>query len=154
MGDSPIGQPLPRCATPLTYETVEGWGSSFCFRLPSGVKAKPQGDGDHNGGRSYVIAGRGRRQGVFHGSGLNWTYGYPSEIDIWNSVQYEEVVYLSRNVPVTEDLLMVRDARGVTIDGKRWRQLGTLNESAGYLGVSEKVASRFDEILDGVCIAR
>jgi len=112
--------------------------------VPGVTATRPGQDVDY-GSRGYVIATSNGRVGIGHGSGPLWSFGLPSDDDVWRSVEYRETVFGT-------DPLITIDARGRTADGKFWRNLGKFGESASYRDVNEADARLLDRVLDGVCI--
>ena len=84
-------------------------------------------------------------KGIRHGSGPNWSFGTPSDTDVWASVTYEETTF-----DFTSQTII--DARGQFSNGKRWRYLGTFGESASYADVDGPTAKILDQFLDGACL--
>ncbi len=80
-----------------------------------------------------------------HGSGPLWSFGTPSDRDVWGSAKYEEVTYDVGG-------LTVIDARGQLPNGNRWRYLGKFGESASYSGIDGATAKILDQFLDGACL--
>jgi hypothetical protein len=80
-----------------------------------------------------------------HGSGPLWSFGTPSDLDVWRSVSYEEATFDSGR-------LTIIDARGQFPNGDRWRHLGMFGESASYSDVDEVTAKILDQFLDGACL--
>ena len=74
-----------------------------------------------------------------------WTFGIPSDRDVWQSVKYVETAYQVGRTTVL-------DARGQLPNGDRWRDLGKFGESASYSDVDESTARILDKFLDGACI--
>jgi hypothetical protein len=80
-----------------------------------------------------------------HGSGPMWSFGLPSEPDVWRSIEYEEIVYDNSGVRII-------DARGQFSNGNRWRNLGMFGESASYTDMDEATAKILDRFMDGACL--
>jgi hypothetical protein len=116
----------------------------FCFPQIEGIKATPVGlDVDYLV-RSFFIDRPGSGPGIFHGHGPMWGDGRPIN-KVWNSIEYDESVFDSPYPYLV-------DARGKTPDGKLWRYLGTVGESAEYSVVDPADASKLDQVLDGMCV--
>ena len=95
--------------------------------------------------RDYVVKTDLASKKITHGKGPSWSFGMPSDFDIWPTVQYEERTYQFGR-------FAIRDARGQVADGARWRYLGTFGESAFYNGVDDSTAAVLDRFLDSVCL--
>jgi hypothetical protein len=83
--------------------------------------------------------------GIRHGSGPFWSFGFPADVDVWQSSEYEEMTFTQGTVTVT-------DARGKLSNGNRWRYLGKVGESASYSEIDEATAKILDRVLDGACL--
>lgn len=136
-------QQIRACPRSEPCESFNGWGPQFCFPRVAGVTAGRQGQDIDYVTRGYVIDKS--KAGITHGSGPLWSFGLPSDSDVWQSVEYQEKVF-------GIDPLITIDARGRTANGKRWRNLGKFGESAYYRDLSEADAQLLDRVLDGVCI--
>ena len=136
---------LPTCSSKTQHEGIEGWSAWLEFPRIPGVKASKQGHDIDYGIRSYYIDTKPRRPGITHGSGPLWSLGTPPGSDMRRSIEYEEVTFEAGAMTIT-------DARGEFPDGKRWRYLGTIGESASYSGVDEVNAKILDQVLDGACL--
>src|SRR5262249_55200941 len=84
---------------------------------------------------------------MLHGAGPTWTLGIPYTGDVWESSDYSENAYLTKDSDVV-------DARGIAPGGKRWRYLGRFGESVSYYEPAPARAALFDRALNGVCAAR
>jgi hypothetical protein len=116
----------------------------FCFPQIEGIVATPvRLDVDYLA-RAFNLDRPGAGLGIWHGHGPMWGDGRPINT-AWNSIEYDESVF---NSPYP----YLVDARGKTPDGKLWRYLGTVNESAEYRGVDSADASKLDQVLDGMCV--
>jgi hypothetical protein len=131
------------CSRTEPCESINGWGAQFCFPRVPGVTAGRQGQDIDYGIRSYVI--HKSKAWITHGSGPLWSFGLPSDDDVWGANEYQERVFGTNP-------LSTIDARGRTADGKFWRNLGKFGESAFYRDVAEPDARLLDRVLDGVCI--
>jgi len=137
-------RPFPICSNTGKFEGIEGWGPSFQFPRVSGVKAnQPVTDVDYRARSYYVNTKDGAKGMIRHGSGPNWSYGTPSDLDVWRSATYNETTF---------DLGAIIDARGQFPNGKRWRYLGKFGESASYSEVDEATAKILDQFMDGACL--
>ncbi len=133
------------CSADSRCESIVGWEAEFCFPKVAGVEASRQGRDIDYGIRFYSIKSRNGRVGITHGSGPLWSLGIPVNTDVWKSVEYAEVTY-------AQDGMVILDASGRTADGKRWRYLGRLGESASYSDAREDAARILDRVLDGMCV--
>jgi hypothetical protein len=95
--------------------------------------------------RNYYVKTNRGPQGIRHGSGPMWSFGTPSDLDVWRSVKYEAVMYKVADWSII-------DARGQFGNGNRWRNLVTFGESASYSDVDEETAKTLDRFLDGACL--
>jgi hypothetical protein len=137
---------FPVCSKIGKFEGIEGWGASFQFPRVSGVKTSQQVRDIDYGARSYYVHTKDGAKGISHGSGPNWSYGMPSDLDVWRSTTYEETTFdLGRST-------IIMDARGQLPTGKRWRYLGKFGESASYSDVDEATAKMLDQVMDGACM--
>jgi hypothetical protein len=76
---------------------------------------------------------------------MMWSFGIPSALEAWQSVEYDEATYTNGNIAII-------DARGQAANGKRWRYPGKFGESADYSDVDEPTARILDRVLDGACL--
>jgi len=136
---------FPTCSNTGQYDGIDGWGAGFQFPRTSGVKASRQGRDIDYGARNYYVATKQGPKGIMHGSGPLWSFGTPSDLDVWRSVKYEEVTYDVGG-------LTIIDARGQLPNGSRWRNLGKFGESASYSDMDEATARILDRFLDGACL--
>lgn len=83
-----------------------------------------------------------------HGAGPLWSSGWPAHSDVWQSANYSETVYR------LGDHGTLIDARGISPDGKLWRQQYRFGETLGYRTPSSTAAAELDAILDSTCLAR
>jgi hypothetical protein len=95
--------------------------------------------------RNYYVETNQGRKGIAHGNGAFWSLGTPSDLDVWRSVKYEDVAYDGGGFPII-------DARGQLSNGKRWRSLGKVGESASYSDMDEATAKILDQFLDDACL--
>lgn len=145
----PVGQPLPHegCRDTSNYSSIRDRGALIWFPNTDGVRIFEGKRYAGYGSREYLPESSqpGRGEGLVHGSGEITDAGLPGRADVWNSVAYEEAVFLVEFVRYV-------DARGTTTDGKRWRHFGRVGESASYRGVDETTAKLLDQVMDGACI--
>jgi hypothetical protein len=136
---------FPTCSNTGLYDGIEGWEASFQFPRKPAVRASRQGKDIDYGSRTYYVKTKNGPKGIMHGSGRLWTFGTPSDPDVWASVKYEEVTYDAGG-------RIVIDARGQLSNGKWWRYLGMFGESASYSDMDEVTASILDRFLDDACL--
>ena len=135
---------FPTCSKTRPYIGIDGWGATLQFQQVNDVKASRQGQDLDYGARSYYIETKAGPKGIRHGSGPLWSFGMPSDQDIWRSVKYEEATYDFGGLTIT-------DARGELSNGQWWRFLGKFGESASYSDVDEATAKILDGFLDTAC---
>jgi hypothetical protein len=103
------------------------------------VKTKAASDVDYTATRLYVETKSGTA-GIISGHGPMYSFGAPSDRDVWTSLDYFEVMYDSG----------VIDARGHSADGKYWRSQTSFGAAAQYYGVDQSTAEILDCIMDRV----
>lgn len=137
-------QPLRDCVGIVAkLESVHG--GMLWFPVGEEFKHSPnQSDIDYSR-RLYWLRKGGRSKWIRHGAGHMWSFGIPSGFDIRRSVKYSETHYQTGRTYVT-------DARGEYADGKRWRFVGMIGESADYSDMEPEFADKLDRVLDGVCM--
>jgi hypothetical protein len=133
------------CSSQGSYESIKGWDARFCFPRIPGVKPSRQRRDIDYGFRSYSVRGRTGSIGIGHGSGPMWSLGIPIDAEVWESVEYEGATYMLGKFQLV-------DARGRTAQGKRWRYVGELGESASYSNADDTTARTLDRVFDGMCI--
>ncbi len=143
---------ISKCPAKRSCETVVGFRASFCFQMTEGVEPLQQANDSHYGVRSYIFSAAVGQSRIMHGSGPFWSYGTPSDLDVWRSVEYKETVYARRDPALSRAGMVIRDALGTTAAGKRWRYLGMFGESASYSKLDEEDARPLDRVLDSVCV--
>ncbi len=135
---------FPTCLENGSYDGLKEWGGAFQFLRISDVKASPERHDVDYGIRSYYVETKSGPKGIRHGSGYMWDFGMPQDSDVWRSVKYAEIGYDFRDRTII-------DARGQMANGRWWRYLGALGESASYSDVGEVDAKKLDRFLDGAC---
>jgi len=121
--------------------------TTFCLPRIKGIKINPPGRDIDYVNLFYTVKTRTGKAFLEHGYGLAWSVGKPLDENVWMSVEYAEVVYAFGD-------RIIWDARGRTADGKRWRDLDAIGESAFYSNADETCAGLLDQLLDGVCFRR
>ena len=101
------------------------------------LKTRDASDADYTATWTYVETRDGPK-GIISGHGPLYSIGAPSDTDVWNSLEYFEVVY--------EDGVL--DARGRTRNGEHWRLQTALGAAAQYYGMDRATAQVLDCILD------
>jgi hypothetical protein len=114
-------------------------GKCEVAKIP-GVQYQEMHDIDYSGIVISVPTAKGRKA-VISGHGANYSNGAPSNSDVWDSVEYSEVMAVSGVV----------DARGKLPDGKYWRTRSELGASAWYAAVDRPTALLLDRLIDGDC---
>lgn len=93
-----------------------GFGGAFYFPKIAGIKATaPKWDVDYVA-RWYSTKVRGKRYGVWHGTGGIWGGGEPFDELVWKSIQFEQATF------GTGDSIIF-DAHGVLPNGNQWHHL-------------------------------
>jgi hypothetical protein len=78
---------FPTCRATGEFDGIDGWGASFQFPKTLGITASSQTKDIDYGGRSYYVDTKQGRKGIMHGSGPLWTFGLPSDGNVWRSVK-------------------------------------------------------------------
>jgi hypothetical protein len=126
--------------------SLKGFDSEFCLPIVPGVNVSKQGNDIDYGQRWFWIRTQSGKAGIQHASGPLWGSGLPFDENVWSARDYVETSYRDS---AGFDIL---DARGKSPDGKCWRVLGRVFETAYYRDVPEKDAALLDRVLDGACI--
>lgn len=133
---------------PACRDKCEGLASAksmFCFAPVPGVEVHGQGKMGESTSRAFLVTTRDGPREILLGSGPMWSLGIPYTGDVWESTEYSEKSFAIGDSEII-------DARGVTMDGKRWRYLGRFGESASYYEVDARDAALADRFLDGACV--
>ncbi len=142
----PVASLLPSCSSTSGCESLNTSSSNFCLAKVSGVNVSPVSTDIDYVVRYFWIEMPKDDIWIMHGEGMTWSFGLPSNEDVWSSVEYEEKAYLyGEGFPVL-------DARGVHPNGGRWRFFGHMSETASYDRASVDEARVLDKVLDGVCL--
>ena len=105
-----------------------------------GIRYQPMHDIDYSGVIISVPTAKGRKV-VISGRGPSYSFGAPSNSDVWDSVDYSEVM----------DPRGVVDARGKLPNGTYWRSRSEFGASAWYVNVDKTTALLLDRLIDGDC---
>jgi hypothetical protein len=105
-------------------------------KLPQ-VKTKPLNDADYLATLYYIETKTGK-PGILSGHGPMYSWGAPSDSDVWWSLDYCEVMYENGSV----------DARGRTAERGYWRSITSFGEATGYRNVDKASAEILDCIMD------
>jgi hypothetical protein len=104
-------------------------------------KTKAANDIDYTATLYYVKTKDGSI-GILSGSGSAYSFGAPSDIDVWASVEYAELMYENGIV----------DASGRSADGTYWRRRSIFGAAAWYYTHSRNAAEILDCLMDRVPI--
>jgi hypothetical protein len=116
---------------------------TFCIPSVPGVEPPTGGyDGDYEM-QAFVLSVSPKAFAA-HGAGPAWSYGTPSDKDIWSSVEYSEIDYDYHG-------LRIIDAKGKTAEGKLWRFLGKWGETIFYRDLTPAEAQSLDPLFDQAC---
>jgi hypothetical protein len=108
---------------------------------PPKVKTKRANDVDY-GATWFYIKTKDGPKGILSGSGPSYSWGAPSNSDVWTSIEYVEVMYESGMI----------DASGHTSDGKYWRSRSKFGAAAQYYNVNRETAEQLDCVIDGLTL--
>ena len=114
---------------------------------PCAVETYESDDVDYHSTRMGMRSADGRWLAIVCGEGPSWSWGAPSDSDVWNSVEYREVMLGDAKSGLV-------DARGKTPDGKYWRHRGILGKSCFYSRADEPSFRLLDRIMEGGCESR
>ncbi len=105
------------------------------------IKTKQANDVDYTATWTYVETKSGRK-GIITGRGPSYSWGAPSDSQVWQSVEYSEVMY--------EDGMI--DARGRMPDGTYWRSRTRFGAAAQYYKVGKADAELLDCLMERCCL--
>jgi len=126
----------------ITLQRIKS--ASRCKQFPPpAVKTKQSNDVDYAATWFYIETKDGKK-GIISGSGPSYSFGAPSDSDVWTSVEYFEMM----------DETGVIDAAGHSSDGKYWRSRSIFGASAQYYGVNRETADQLDCVMDRVPLKR
>jgi hypothetical protein len=95
-------------------------------------------------GTWFVVKTREGKKGIISGSGPSYSWGAPSDRDVWSSVEYYENMYPDGII----------DARGHTSDGKYWRSKTVFGAAAQYYGMDAAAAQELDCVMDMIRVPK
>jgi hypothetical protein len=104
-------------------------------------KTREANDIDYTATWFYIETQDGPR-GIISGSGPVYSWGAPSDQQVWTSVEYTEVMYDNGVV----------DASGHSADGRYWRSRGILGAKAQYYNQTRATADQLDCIMDRIAV--
>ena len=107
--------------------------------VPPHFKTKQANDVDYTATWYYIDTKTGP-QGIISGSGPTYSWGAPSDKDVWKSADYSEFMYDSGVV----------DASGHSADGKYWRLRSIFGAAAQYYNQTRENAELLDCVMDRV----
>lgn len=121
--------------------TLQPIQSATRCRLPAApaFESTPANDIDYTA-TWYFIRTKQGRQGVISGQGANYSFGAPSDNQVWTSLDYGEIMHLSG----------VIDAWGRSADGKYWRRRTAFGAGLQYYGQDRDTAEKLDCVLEHV----
>jgi len=137
---------LKACGKSSRCVSLKGFMSAFCLPKVPGINVGEQGNDVDYGQRFFWVRTPRGEVGIQHAAGGMWGSGLPSDQDVWSARDYAEKSY------VDLDGFGIIDARGKSADGKYWRVLGHVFETASYRNVSGQDAPLLDRVLDGACV--
>ncbi len=138
---------VPSCVKESSCKAIVGFGGFFCFAEAEGIEVTEQGNDVDYGQRFFSVQTKDGVASIWHGAGSSWDWGVPSNEDVWLSIDYSERESMVAGYTVI-------DARGRTADGKFWRYIGRLGESASYRDLDRESATLLDKVLDSMCALR
>jgi len=125
-----------------------GFMSTFCLPRVSGVNVSKQNNDIDYSQRSFGFATPNGYVGIQHAAGGHWGSGRPLDEQVWSAEEYVETTYRDR------DGFLIIDARGKAHDGRHWRVLGHVFETAAYRNASRENTALLGRVLDGACVVR
>jgi hypothetical protein len=90
----------------------------------------------------FYIETKHGREGIISGKGSTYSLGAPTDMDVWTSVEYAEIMYENGIV----------DASGHSADGKYWRMRSIFGAASQYYGQSRETAEQLDCLLGALGI--
>jgi hypothetical protein len=104
---------------------------------PPEVKTQKADDVDYTATWYYVETKKGRK-GVLAGTGPFYSWGAPSDSNVWTSAEYTEEMYDNGII----------DASGHSADGKYWRSRSYFQAASQYYNVDQETAELLDCVMD------
>lgn len=126
---------VPRCRWDRNWANTR-------FELPDG-DGHAFSDIDYSG-RAYEVKTATGRHYLQHGYGPLWSFGTPGDMNLRDSISYEEIRYKDG----------VTKARGTLKDGTIWRFLGLFGETISYATNDAAAARKLDTLFAAACVAR
>ena len=108
---------------------------------PPPIKTKQANDIDYTATWYYIETERGPK-GVLSGSGPVYTFGGPEDLEVWNSVDYNEFMLDSGVV----------DAAGHLADETYWRSRSIFGSAAQYYKQTREDAKLLDCVMDRISV--
>jgi hypothetical protein len=108
---------------------------------PPAFKTKQANDIDYTATWFYIKTKDGPK-GIISGSGGAYSWGAPSDKDVWTSVEYSEMMFEGGVV----------DAAGHSAAGKYWRSRTIFGKAAQYYEQSRETAEQLDCVMDRIPI--
>jgi hypothetical protein len=122
----------------VTLRRVES--TSRCkLSAPPVFRTKQANDVDYTATWFYIKTKDGPK-GIISGSGPTYSFGAPSDSDVWTSVEYAEFMYESG----------VIDAAGRSADGTYWRSRSIFGAVAQYYRQNRETAEQLDCVMDRI----
>jgi hypothetical protein len=143
-----LSGPAPRlkpCAAFSRCLGLSGFMSVFCLPKVRGVNVSKRNNDVDYGQRVFWIKTPDGVTGVQHAAGMMWG-GLPLDEDVWSARDYVERDYQD------SEGFGILDARGKSAEGKCWRVLGRVFETASYRDVREQDTGLLDRVIDGACV--
>lgn len=142
---SPRGPSFPVCSDPKLSDRAPGWRGVFQVPRAQIIGADNEILNVDYLHRTIRVVSKEKVIELEQGRGPMWGGGDPSDESVWLSVRYSEATY-------DLDGRLLTDAKGWMADGKCWRTVGVLSESASYRDIDCELARPLDDLLDGMCV--
>jgi hypothetical protein len=107
--------------------------------VPPAFETKDANDIDYTATWFYIQTKEGP-QGIISGSGPMYSWGAPSDDQVWTSLEYTEFMYENGVV----------DASGHSANGKYWRSRSIFGAAAQYYNQTRETAEQLDCVMDRV----
>jgi hypothetical protein len=141
---------FPTCKTLRDFEGIVDGAPGLYFPMVAGVSVDGRGMDIDYATRLYSVKTEAGSKAIQHGRGPMWSFGIPVSSDVWGSTEYSDTSYPEASF--MQGHVVILDARGKSADGKFWRYLGMLGESASYRNVDEVTGRILDKVIDGACL--